>query len=133
VASLDTTLSNAPSGQAAPTGGSVIPSGGASDAPTPFIANCCGKRLSTLEPKLMALSDIVPEYTSKYRNLNLLTLGIRLAGALPERADSLRTAVRAFRAASNRAAADQALGAMKAALATFQAVADTAVQRIHHP
>ena len=131
---LDTTLAHAPaaadpSNGAAAAATTVSPAGAAANAPAPFIASCCGKKLSTLELVLEAVSGVVPQYTSKYKNLNLLTLGIRTAGALPERADSLRAAVKVFRSARDHATADQALGAVKSALAAFMAVADTAVQK----
>ena len=132
---LDTTLAHtapattASNGSDAANSSGVTPAGTAGDALTPFLANCCGKRLSTFELVLKAVGGIVPDYTSKYRNLNLLTLGLRTAGALPERADSLRAAVKAFRAARDRTSADQALGTIKAALVAFRAVADTAVQK----
>ena len=136
LSALDTTLAHAPASSdgssassAGAAGGGVSPAGTPADAVAPFIASCCGKRLSTLELVLKGVSGILPDYTAKYKNLNLLTLGIRTAGALPDRADSLRVAVKAFRSARDRATADQALGAVKTALAAFRAVADTAVQK----
>lgn len=141
LSSLDTTLSKTSSAAASDASGSaatVTPSGAAAsgaapapggDALSPFLSGCCGKRVNALELVLKAVSGLVPEYTSKYKNLNLLTLGLRTAGALPERADSLRTAVKAFRSAKDRASADQALTNVKSALAVFRAFADTAVQR----
>ena len=127
LAALDTTLARtSTTSDSTP---SVVPAGTTSDAPTPFIDNCCGKRLSSLELLLRVVSGILPDYTSKYRNLNLLTLGLRTAGALPARADSLRSAVKVFRSARDRTTADQALTSIKSALAAFRAVADTAVQK----
>lgn len=142
LSSLDTTLSKSAVAVASSSGnaaGTVVPSGTAAadpapmagvDALSPFLRSCCGKRISTLQLVLEAVGGLVPEYTSKYKNLNLLTLGLRTAGLLPERADSLRTAVKAFRSARDRASADQALVSVKSALAVFRALADTAVQRI---
>lgn len=97
-------------------------------APAAFITKCCMKRLSGLDLILSAVGGLLPDYLSKYRNLNLVVQGLRTAGALPERLDSLRSAVKAFRSAPDRPTAAQALAAIKASLAGFQASVDTAVQ-----
>ena len=109
----------------------VQPSGGTTgaDAPSAFIAGCCGKRLSSLELVLRAINAVAPSYAAKYKNLNLVSLGMRTADALPQRTDNLKAAVKAFRTATDKTTADQALATIKSALAEFRAVADTAVQR----
>ena len=133
VAALDTSLGNASASNGAASGASnnsgVVAAGAPADAVAPFLASCCGKRLGSLELVLKAVGGIVPEYTYKFKNLNLLTLGLRTAGALPERADSLRAAIKVFRSSRDRTAAEQALATLKSALAAFRAVADTAVQK----
>lgn len=131
VSAIDTSVVNAPAAttNANPSPGSVVPAGGPTDALSPFVASCCGKRLGKLSLLLDVVGGILPDYTSKYRNLNLLTLGLRTASALPARADSLRVAVKALRSAQDRSAADQALTSVRSALAAFRALADTAVQK----
>lgn len=133
LSALDTSLATAasPNGSASTSSnvGTVVSAGAPANAISPFLAACCGKRLGNLDLLLKAVSGIVPEYTSKYKNLNLLTLGLRMAGTLPERADSLRVAVKVFRSAQDRATADQALSNVRNALAAFRAMADTAVQK----
>lgn len=126
LAGLDSNLAAPSSSPSA--SGTVTPAGSRGAPLAPFIAGCCGKRMSNLERILDAVSTVVPDYTSRYKNLNLLTLGVRIAGTLPARADSLRAAVTTFRSAPDRASADQALAGVKLALAALRAVADTAVQ-----
>lgn len=98
-------------------------------APAPFIANCCMKRLRGIDLILSAVGGLLPDYLSKYRNLNLLVQGLRTAAALPEQLDSLRNSVDAFRTAADRPAAAQALAGIKSILTEFQASVDTAVQQ----
>ena len=130
LSAIDTNLVNSPATASANSASqTVVPAGAPNDALSPFVAGCCGKRLSKLSLLLESVGGILPDYTSKYKNLNLLTLGLRTASALPARADSLRAAVKAFRSAQDRGSADQALANVKNALAAFRALADTAVQR----
>ena len=78
---------------------------------------------------MRAINAVAPSYAAKYKNLNLVSLGMRTADALPQRTDNLKAAVKAFRTATDKTTADQALATIKSALADFRAVADTAVQR----
>ena len=100
----------------------------ASNGMTPFVAGCCGKRLSTLELLFTAVTNIVPDFTGKYRNLNLLTQGLRTAASLPDAATAVRSALNAFRTATDRASAQGALAQIKAALASLHSASDTALQ-----
>ena len=97
--------------------------------PTPFIAKCCIKRLSGLELLVQAASGIVPDFLARYRNLNLLAQGLRTAGMLPEQLDSLKTSLHAFRSATDRSTAAQALQGLKSVMTVFRAVVDTALQQ----
>ncbi len=96
---------------------------------SPFIANCCGKSLGTLDLVMQAVSDSVPVFVSRYRNVNLLRQGLRTAEALPSLSDSLRTAFRSFRSATDRPSARTALSGVKHTLASMKAAVDTAMQR----
>ncbi len=98
-------------------------------AASPFVGGCCGKPLGTVTLILKAVGGIVPDFIAKYKNLNLLAQGLRTAATLPELAESLRTALRAFRTSTDRAAASIALNDMKTALASLAAAVDTAMQK----
>lgn len=115
----------------APTGVGRQPADGqAGQAPmTPFIAACCGKRLSRVGLILEAVGALAPEFTTKYRNLNLLAQGLRVATALPEDVASLQSAIRAFQTAPDQPAADAALATVRSVLDGLRAQVDTALQR----
>ena len=100
----------------------------AQSPPSAFVTGCCGKRLSALELILKAVGGIVPDFLSKFKNLNLLAQGLRTAAALPEMSDSLRTAFKSFRTASDRPTAAAALSGLKGILASLKAAVDTAMQ-----
>lgn len=101
----------------------------AQSPPSAFVTGCCGKRLSALELVLKAVGGLVPDFLSKYRNLNLLAQGLRTAAVLPEMSDSLRTAFRSFRTAADRPAAATALSGVKSILLSLKAAVDTALQK----
>ncbi len=118
----------------APAGGAASGAAGAGgdfaqSPPSAFVTGCCGKRLGALELVLKAVGGIVPDFISKYKNLNLLAQGLRTAAALPEMNDSLRNAFRSFRSAPDRATAMTALSGVKNVLATLKAAVDTALQK----
>jgi photosystem II stability/assembly factor-like uncharacterized protein len=133
----DAAGSAAGAGGDASTGGAVGAAGSSSGAggdfsqspPSAFVTGCCGKRLSALELVLKAVGGIVPDFISKYKNLNLLAQGLRTAAALPEMSDSLRTAFRSFRTAADRPAAASALSGLKNILGSLKAAVDTALQK----
>ena len=103
--------------------------GFAQDAVSPFVTSCCAQRLGTLQVVLNAITGVVPDFTSKYRNLNLLTQGLRTAAALPDVAANLKAALQSFRASGDKSAAVSALAQVKALLATLHSAADTALQQ----
>jgi hypothetical protein len=117
-----------PSGRTDSAGGAAL-LGSADAPPSAFVAGCCGKRLSTLELLLKAVGGIVPDFLSKYKNLNLLAQGLRTASVLPETAASLKSAFRSFRSSTDRAAATTALTEVKTVLAGLKAAVDTALQK----
>ncbi len=101
----------------------------AQSPPSAFVTGCCGRRLSALELVLKAVGGIVPDFLSKYKNLNLLAQGLRTAAALPEMSDSLRAAFKTFRTAPDRPTATTALSGLKGILAGLKAAVDTALQK----
>jgi photosystem II stability/assembly factor-like uncharacterized protein len=136
VTQIETTLATVPADATAAGGANVTPAGsaatstaGGADVLAPFLDKCCGKGLSSLDLIFKAVVGLVPDYTEKYKNLNLITLGLRIAGVLPDRTDSLRAAIKTFRSAKDKPSADQALASIKTALAGLRAAADTAVQK----
>ncbi|MGH7583496.1 MAG: WD40/YVTN/BNR-like repeat-containing protein [Gemmatimonadales bacterium] len=112
-----------------PPAAAPMPSGTVANGMAPFVSDCCGKRVSSLQLIFAAVTNIVPEFTSKYRNLNLLTQGLRTAAALPDATTALRAALETFRTAGDKTSAQNALSQIKTALATLHAASDTALQQ----
>ena len=130
VAAVDSAVSAAPSSAAPGMNPPAATGGGfAQDAVSPFVTNCCARRMSTIQTVFNAITAVVPDFTSRYRNLNLLTQGLRTAAQLPDAATSIRAALQTFRASGDRNAALAALSQLKSLLATLRAAGDTAVQQ----
>ena len=137
LSALETSVANSPPSDSAsgataapaPSTGDPAQMSGADATPTAFVTSCCGKRLGGFELILKAVTGLLPDFIAKYRNLNLLVQGLRIAGALPDKADSLKQAIRTFKTARDRDAANAALAGLKNVLEDFRAAADTALQR----
>jgi photosystem II stability/assembly factor-like uncharacterized protein len=86
------------------------------------------KRMSSLQLGFEAATGLLPDFLAKYRNLNLVVVGLRSAGALPVQAESAKSAFAAFKQASDPQAAQSALTDLSAALHGFTQLADTALQ-----
>jgi hypothetical protein len=86
------------------------------------------KRMNSLQLGFEAATGLLPDFLAKYRNLNLVVVGLRSAGALPVQAESAKSAFAAFKQASDPQAAQSALTDLSAALHGFTQLADTALQ-----
>ncbi|MGH8631432.1 MAG: hypothetical protein ACREU7_11810, partial [Burkholderiales bacterium] len=103
------------------------------DAPlTPaseFTANCCKKPFSRLEVILGALSQTLPEFIGKYKNLNLLLAAIRMGAELPGEYRAIKGGLRAFRKSTNKEEAQGALAGVSAALSAFKQTTSVSMQQ----
>lgn len=90
--------------------------GTAGEPISPFAANCCGKPLGKLDLVLTAVSGIVPQFLGQYKNTNLLVAGLQMLTDLPGRVNDLNAALRAFRKAPDKAAAQDAVARIAAAV-----------------
>ena len=98
-------------------------------APSEFTASCCKKSFSRLEVILGALSQTLPEFIGKYRNLNLLLAAVRMGAELPGEYRAVKGGLRAFRKADNKDAAAGALASVSAALSAFKQTTSVSMQQ----
>lgn len=103
------------------------------DAPLPppseYMASCCGKSFSRLEVVLGALSQTLPDFIGKYRNLNLLLAAVRMGAEMPSQYREVLGGLRAFRAAQDKESAAAALANVSAALGAFKQTASVSMQQ----
>lgn len=103
------------------------------DAPltesSPFMADCCKQPFSKLEVVLGALSQTLPEFIGKYRNLNMLLAAIRMGAVLPNEYRAVKGGLRAFRKANNKEEAQGALAGVTAALSALKQTTAVSMQQ----
>jgi hypothetical protein len=130
VAELSTAVGPSGSGAA---DASSRPSDAAIDAPLPaasdFTAKCCAKSSGRLEALLGALSQSLPQFVDRYRNLNLLVAGVRMGAELPDQYRSVKGGLHAFRTAASKEAARAALDGVSQALGAFKKTTSVAFQK----
>jgi hypothetical protein len=81
-----------------------------------FTAGCCAKPLGKFDLILAAVTDIVPQFLGQYKNTNLLLAGLRMVTDLPGRISKLNNALRTFRKAPDKAAAQARVAQVSAAV-----------------
>jgi hypothetical protein len=81
-----------------------------------FTAGCCAKPLGKFDLILAAVTDIVPQFLGQYKNTNLLLAGLRMVTDLPGRISKLNNALRTFRKAPDKAAAQARVAQVAAAV-----------------
>jgi photosystem II stability/assembly factor-like uncharacterized protein len=84
--------------------------------PSAFTAGCCAKPLGKFDLILTAVTGIVPQFLGQYKNTNLLLAGLQMLSDLPGRINDLNGALRAFRKAPDKAAAQAAVAQVAAAV-----------------
>jgi photosystem II stability/assembly factor-like uncharacterized protein len=98
-------------------------------AASPYTSNCCKKSFSRLEVILGAMSQSLPEFIGKYKNLNLLLAAIRMGAELPGEYRAVKGGLRAFRKAQDKETAQAALSGVSAALSAFKATTAISMQQ----
>jgi photosystem II stability/assembly factor-like uncharacterized protein len=124
--------STSPGAATAPEAGVNPPAGDgfAQDAaPSPFVGACCGKRINRLEAILGAVLQSLPQFVAKFKNTNLLTAGLRMLVTMPAQLGDLRGAVRDFKSATNKQAAQAALVKVGAAAGSLRQSTQAAFQK----
>lgn len=98
-------------------------------AASPYTNNCCKKSFSRLEVILGAMSQSLPEFIGKYKNLNLLLAAIRMGAELPGEYRAVKGGLRAFKKAQDKESAQAALSGVSAALSAFKATTAVSMQQ----
>jgi hypothetical protein len=94
-----------------------------------YITSCCARSASRLETILGAVSQSLPEFVGRYRNLNLLVAGMRMGAELPAQARAVKAGIRAFRQAKDKDSAAAALGTVMSALSTLKTTTAVSMQQ----
>jgi len=81
--------------------GSVSSSAELAQPASPAVQNCCASEVNQLQTDVSSFQQQVPAVTSKYRTLNLIIAGVRMAQDLIGKADAFRTTLLAFKKAPN--------------------------------
>ena len=103
-------------------GASAMLSGAAtSSKASRFVMRCCARALPKLRLALVALSTLVPQFADRFRNVNLVQVGWRLAVELPARVRAVGAAYQDFSRSPDKASA-------RAAIAQLAAVVDSLAQ-----
>ena len=97
--------------------------------PSGFTATCCRKSFSRLEITLAALSNTLPDFIGKYKNLNLLLAAIRMGAELPDDYRALKGDLRAFRRAQDKESAQAALTGVLQALSALKQTTAISLQK----
>jgi photosystem II stability/assembly factor-like uncharacterized protein len=97
--------------------------------PSDFAASCCKKSFGRLELTLGAISESLPAFIGKYKNLNLLLAAIRMGSDLPDEYRALKGSLRAFRRAEEKESAQAALAGVLDALRTLKQTTAVSMQQ----
>jgi hypothetical protein len=96
---------------------------------SPIVTSCCGKPLNKLNVTIGAIAKSLPSFLAKYKNTNLLIAGLRMLTDLPGRFGDLRTALRAFKQATDKDSAEAALASLGIAIQALHQSTEVAFQQ----
>lgn len=103
--------------------------GGDASQASAFTAACCTKPLSKFDLALTAVTGLIPQFLGQYKNTNLLLAGLQMLTDLPGRVNDLNRAMRSFRKAPNKAAAQASLAQVAAAIQGLSHSTEIAFQK----
>jgi len=111
-------------GQDAGAQGGFVQDADTSNVPTsPFVQNCCNQQVQNLQSSFSSFTQQVPTFSGKFRNLNLIFVGLNMAMDLMSRAKQIRSSFVALKNAPNAQAAVAALADLATKLeGTSQAI-----------
>lgn len=81
-----------------------------------WVEECCAEQVEPFEGTLDALAAEIPVFTGKYRNLNLVSVGLRLIGQLFGQAQGLQDSFAVFKSARHPQSALAAIAEVSAQL-----------------
>ncbi len=103
--------------------------GGVLPPASAFTKACCAKRLNKLYLIISSVAQSLPQFLGKHKNNNLLLAGLRMIIDLPEQFGAIKGGLRAFRQASDKESATQALAQVSAAAETLRQSTEVAFQK----
>jgi hypothetical protein len=74
-----------------------------------FVQGCCGSAIQSLQTTFSAVATLVPSFSGKFRNLNMLVVGLNMLSDMMTRAKAMKDAMVALKSAQNPQAALAAL------------------------
>jgi photosystem II stability/assembly factor-like uncharacterized protein len=90
----------------------------------PFIDRCCKTQLAKISELIRKLVEDVPQIVGRYRNLNLITFGLRMATELPSNLQQIQTAFDGLKQAKDAQTALDAATSLATAVDGFRAALD---------
>jgi uncharacterized membrane-anchored protein len=90
----------------------------------PFIDRCCKAQIAKISDLVRKLVEDIPQIVGKYRNLNLVTFGLKMATELPSNLDQIKTALDSLRQAKDAKSALDAATSLATAVDGFRAALD---------
>lgn len=96
--------------------------------PSEFTGSCCRKSFSRLELAFGLISQSLPDFIARYKNLNLLVAALRMGSELPNDYRALKAGLRSFRHAQDKESAQAALESVKEALGALKQTTSVAMQ-----
>ena len=77
-----------------------------------IVTSCCGATFQKLQTAANSFATDLPQFSGKFRNLNLLTAGLQFVNDLMQRTNGLKQAIMNLRQAKDKQSAALALGAL---------------------
>ncbi len=99
--STDSSAPTADVTAAVPASGDSATATASADVASTAVQNCCAAQVQQLQTDVSSFQQQVPAFTSKYRTLNLIIAGIRMAQDMIGKAEAFKTTLVAFKKAPN--------------------------------
>ena len=93
-----------------------------------FVRRCCARSLPRFRLGLVALSTLLPQFLERFRNVNVMAVGLRMLSELPPRLRAVTVAYRDFSHSQDRSSAKTAVAQLAAAVDSLTQVTRSTVQ-----
>jgi len=93
-----------------------------------FVRRCCARSLPRFRVGLAALSTLLPQFLERFRNVNVMAVGLRMLSELPPRLRAVTVAYRDFSHSQDKSSAKTAVAQLAAAVDSLTQVTRSTVQ-----
>jgi photosystem II stability/assembly factor-like uncharacterized protein len=93
-----------------------------------FVSRCCARSLPKFRLALVALSTVLPQFLERFRNVNVVAVGLRMLSELPTRLRAVSVAYRDFSHSQDKSSAKAAVAQLAAAVDSLTEVTRSTVQ-----